>query len=131
MEASPWAMLNRKKASGSFSVIRTVSGSTASTVSTDLKIALVGLTLSSAIARSKLNFTSEASKAEPSWKVTPSARSKVKTRPSSLMVQLSARSGTISPVSVTEVSDSKTLWVKIVSIDAVASTVGSSTVGSC
>ena len=75
--ASPQAILKGKEPSGSESVTRTVSGSTASTDSMPSKRPFWALTESSARARSSENTTSSASIAVPSWKATPSRRWKV------------------------------------------------------
>lgn len=71
IEASPCARLNRKKASFLESCISTVVGSTTVTEAIGAKMPLDGLVLSLAMARSKENFTSSASKVVPSWNFTP------------------------------------------------------------
>ena len=75
--ASPHAMFVVKVPFGFESVIRTVSGSTTSTSAMLSNSAFWAFVESSARALSRENFTSFASNAEPSWKVTPSRRRKV------------------------------------------------------
>ncbi len=77
MIASPQARLNSSAPLGLESVISTWASSMALTLSIAANSAFCALVESSAMARSRLNFTSCEVKGAPSWKVTPSRSLKV------------------------------------------------------
>jgi len=89
--------------------MRIVAGSTTATLRIGANRAFCALVEPSAVMRSSENFATEASKGEPSEKVTPRRRWKVQVRPSGAASQVSASDGARAPFWVSLVRPSKTL----------------------
>ncbi len=86
-----------------------VAGSTTSKLWIGANRAFWALVEPSAVIRSSENLATEASKGEPSEKVTPRRRWKVQLSPSGAASHDSARAGATTPVCVSRVRPSKTL----------------------